>query len=94
MGSDFPSAFCYRLVVPDVLLWLDVVGFVEDGEVVLCVVPDTAQPPFVCEYSAAASEPPGGGSGVCHRYTGFHYQYCPELLCADHQPVFGALRYG
>ena len=61
---------------------------------VLCVVSDTAQPPFVCEYSAAASEPPGGGSGVCHRYSGFHYQHCPELLCADHQPVFGALRYG
>ena len=38
MGSDFPSAFCYRLVVPDVLLLLDVVGFVEDGAVVLCVV--------------------------------------------------------
>ena len=33
MGSDFPSAFCYRLVVPDVLLLLDVVGFVEDGAV-------------------------------------------------------------
>ena len=38
MGRDFPSAFCYRLVVPDVLLLLDVVGFVEDGAVVLCVV--------------------------------------------------------
>ena len=40
MGSDFPSAFCYRLVVPDVLLLPDVVGFVEDGAVVLCVVPE------------------------------------------------------
>ena len=49
---------------------------------------------FTDLYYAAASEPPGGGSGVCHRYSGFHYQHCPELLCADHQPVFGALRYG
>ena len=73
MGSDFPSAFCYRLVVPDVLLLLDVVGFVEDGAVVLCVVPATAQPSFVCGYSAAAGELAGGGPGVCHRYSGFHY---------------------
>lgn len=58
------------------------------------VVSAAAQPSFVCGYSAAAGELAGGGPGVCHRYSGFHYQYCPELLCADHQPVFGALRYG